>query len=157
MYVGIDLAAKKGNKTGVCSLNREIDARTVFEDDKIIKLAKEGEVVAIDAPLSTTEKPFRSAEREMMEEFGPMLPLNTPGMLSLSKRARQIRKRLEEVEMIETYPRAVEQIIDERKDRKHFENEHEFDAYLCALTAKRYSEGRYRKYGEGSETIVLPL
>ena len=157
MYVGIDLAAEEENQTGVCSLNEKIDARTVFKNDKIIKIAKEGEIVAIDAPLTRSDEPFRPAEREMMNEFGPMLPLNTPGMLSLSNRARQIRKRLEDIEIIETYPRAVEQIIDERKDRKHFENEHEFDAYLCALTAKRYSEGRYRKYGEESETIVLPL
>ncbi len=154
----MDLAAEEENKTGICSLNKEIDAGTVFNDEEIIKIAKEGEVVAIDAPLTGGEEPFRPAEREMMDESDPCFPLNTPGMLSLSKRAREIRKRLkEEIVVTETYPRAVEQIIDDTKERKHFQNQHEFDAYLCALTAKRYSEGEYRKYGEKSEIIILPL
>lgn len=158
MYAGIDLAAKEKNETGVCLLNDDIDARTVFRDEEIIKIAKEGEVVAIDAPLTRSDEPFRPAERKMMTEFGPMLPLNTPGMLLLVERSRQIRGRLEgDSEVIETYPRAVEQVIDDREDRKHFQNDHEFDAYLCALTAKRYSRGRYKKYGEKSEFIVLPL
>ncbi|MFW5953358.1 MAG: hypothetical protein ACOCSJ_04275 [Candidatus Natronoplasma sp.] len=158
MYVGIDLAAKEKNETGVCLLNDDIDAKTVFRDEEIVKIARKGEVVTIDAPLTRSDEPFRPAERKMMSEFEPMLPLNTPGMLLLAERARQIRGRLEEdSEVIETYPRAVEQVIDDREDRKHFQNDHEFDAYLCALTAKRYSEGRYKRYGEEFEFIVLPL
>ncbi|MFP4001115.1 MAG: DUF429 domain-containing protein [Thermoplasmata archaeon] len=158
MYVGLDLSGREENGTGVCILDSTLEFYTVFEDTEIIELALNSEIVAVDAPLTDTDKAFRPAEREMMEDFGPMLPLNTPGMKLLSKRGRRIKEELaEECEVIETYPRAVEKILDTKKTREHFENEDEFDAYLCALTAKKYSEGEYRRYGEEPESIILPL
>ncbi len=36
------------------------------------------------------------------------------------------------------------------------ENEHEYDAYLCAVTAKRFSEEDHDEFGEEEETIILP-
>ncbi len=157
MYVGIDLAAKEKNETGLCILDGELDTQTIFKDKKILQLAKKASVVAIDAPLTESEKPFRKAERELMKEFGPMLPLNTPGMKILSKRAQILKKSLQkECEVIETYPRAVEKVCKIEKTKSDFESGHEFDAYLCALTAKSYSEDKYKEYGEGQETIILP-
>ncbi len=157
MYAGIDLAAKEENETGLCMLDEELDTRTVFKEKEIIKWAKKASFVAIDAPLTESDKPFRKAERELMKEFGPMLPLNTPGMKILSKRARLLKKSLQkECEVIETYPRAIEKVCEIRKTKSDFKSEHEFDAYLCALTAKSYSEDKYKEYGEGQETIILP-
>lgn len=158
MYLGIDLAAKEENRSGVCRLDSNLVVQTVFEDGVIIELSRKAEVVAIDGPLTDTEKPFRPAERELMEEFGPMLPLNTPGMELLTERARRIKAALPEgCEVIETYPRAVEEVLDINKTKSDFKNEDEFDAYLCALTAKRYSEGKYKRYGDEAGSIVLPL
>jgi len=92
-----------------------------------------------------------------MVEFGPMLPLNTPGMKILSKRAKQIKDTLQEkCEVIETYPRAIEKVCNIEKTKGDFETDHEFDAYLCVLTAKSYSKGKYKKYGEEQEVIILP-
>ncbi len=155
MYVGIDLAAKEKNETGVCILDDEVEVKIVFEDEMIIQCGRGASVAAIDAPLTESKKVFRPAERELMTKFGPMLPLNTPGMKTLSKRANCIKKALEEeCEIIETYPRAVEKVLDVEKS--DFESQHEFDAYLCALTAKSFSEGRYERFGEGSGPIILP-
>lgn len=157
MYIGIDLAGKEENETGICVLDGNIDIHTVFESETIIRRARKASIVAIDAPLTESEKAFRPVERELMKEFGPMLPLNTPGMKKLSKRARRIKNALQgECEIIETYPRAVEEVLDIEKTKGDFESGHEFDAYLCALTAKSYSEGKYERYGERTESIVLP-
>ncbi|MBS3782164.1 MAG: hypothetical protein KGY68_06110, partial [Candidatus Thermoplasmatota archaeon] len=125
--------------------------------ETIIEFVREASTVAIDAPLTESKKPFRPAERELMKEFGPMLPLNTPGMKKLSERARGIKGKLkDECEVIETYPRAVEKVLEIEKTKSDFESEHEFDAYLCALTAKKYSEGKYERYGKRPESIILP-
>lgn len=163
MYGGIDLAAKVENKTGICTLSShgDIKSGTVFADKAVMKKMKKCSVIAIDAPLSETEQPFRQAERELMSEFGAMLPLNTPGMKVLSKRAVRLRKDLERKTnsvVIETYPRAVEKNLSlNRGDLDtDFKNEHEYDAYLCALTAKKYSENEYEEFGKDGETIILP-
>ncbi len=164
MYGGIDLAAKVENETGVCVLVGEgkIECETVFVDETITKKMKDRSVIAIDAPLSKTEEAFRQAERELMSEFGAMLPLNTPGMKALSERGVDLRKDLEcktDAVVIETYPRAVEKNLNlNREDLDlDFKNEHEYDAYLSAVTAKKYAENEYEEFGEGKETIVLPF
>jgi len=46
--------------------------------------------------------------------------------------------------------------LDVEKERGDFESQHEFDAYLCALTAQSYSDGNYKKYGQEPENIILP-
>ncbi len=162
MYGGIDLAAKVENDTGVCRLVEDgrYELHTVFEDEEIIDLVKNSSVIAVDAPLTETEKPFREAERELMNKFGPMLPLNTPGMKELRERAVRLKENLERISkavLIETYPRAVEKVLNlNRKVVKiDFDNVHEYDAYLCALTAKKYDQGEYERYGEKTESIVL--
>ncbi len=164
MYGGIDLAAKVENKTGICTLTSddEVKLETVFKDKTILKRMEDCSVVAIDAPLSMTEKPFRAAERELMDEFGPMLPLNTPGMRSLCERAVKLKEDLEkktDTFLIETYPRAVEKILNLSREKlnMNFKNEHEYDAYLCAVTAKRYVENEYDEFGEKGDTMILPL
>jgi len=157
MYVGLDLAGKEENETGICILDDEIVSQIIFKDNKIIECSKKASVVAIDAPLTESKKPFRDAERELMAEFGPMLPLNTPGMKILSKRARRIKDAIKDVcEVIETYPRAVEKVLDLDRGRSKFKSDHEFDAYLCALTARNYSKGKYEIYGDKLESIILP-
>ncbi len=157
MYSGIDLSAKEENPTGICIFNDEIEVFTVFTDKDIIAEMKDQKVVAVDAPLTETEKAFRDAEREMMKEFGPMLPINTPGMKKLSERALEIKDELK-CEVIETYPRAVEKSlnIDKSDLSLDFSNEHEYDAYLSALTARAFDIGDAIRFGQDSEFIYIP-
>lgn len=156
MFVGIDLAGKESNETGICVLNDDIVTKIVFKDEEIISHCKGAKVVAVDAPLTSTNKPFRKAERELMKEIGPILPLNTPGMQTLSERALHLQRKIEDKKVIETYPRAVEKVIDLNEKKDRFETEHEFDAYLCALTARKYHKNKVKIYGESPETIAIP-
>jgi len=92
MYVGIDLAAKEENETGICILDGDIEVQLVFKNHEIIKSVKKASVAAMDAPLTESEAAFRPAERELMSNFGPMLPLNTPGMKTLSEEGKTDQK-----------------------------------------------------------------
>ncbi len=151
MYVGIDLAASDEGPTGICRLNDWMECFTVYSDQEIEEKTKGAEVVAVDAPITRDDVSFRGAERALMKEYGPMLPLNTPGMKKLSKRALKLFD-----DVIETYPRAVEKTVECGQDEEEFKNEHEYDAYLCALTAKAYAQGECEAYGEKGERIVVP-
>ena len=144
MFGGLDLAAKDTNKTGICLIDDNIEIYTVREDDQIINLLKDAKVIAVDAPLTSKKVTFRSAEREIMKDFGPMLPINMSGMRLLAERALRLKKILE-VELIETFPRAVEKNLNIDMDGLaiEFNNGHEYDAYLCALAAESYYHERY--------------
>jgi len=156
MYGGLDLAAKVSNETGLCILNDQIELYTVHEDDVILELLSSLKVIAIDAPLTEKDLAFRKAERELMKEYGPIFPLNMAGMRKLSKRGLEIKDKLKG-EVIETFPRAVEKHLKIDMDGLDIEfgNQHEYDAFLCALAAKRYYEGSYKSYGK-DEVIIVP-
>lgn len=156
MYLGIDLAAVETRPTEICLMDDEVRTWTVQKDDKILQKVDTAEVVAVDAPLTETDKAFREAERELMKEHGPILPLNTPGMVELSERA--LRLFGDRSNVIETYPRAVESSLGMSREgvRYDFEEEHQYDAFLCSFTAGAYAEDEYICYGEGDETIIIP-
>ncbi len=156
MYGGLDLAAKVSNETGLCILNDQIELYTVHEDDVILELLSSQKVIAIDAPLTEKDVAFRKAERELMKEYGPIFPLNMTGMRKLSKRGLEIKSKLIG-EIIETFPRAVEKNLQIEADRLdiEFSNQHEYDAFLCSLAAKKYFEGSYKSYGN-DEVIIVP-
>ncbi len=156
MFGGLDLAAKEVNITGLCIIDESVELYTVYDDDIIIKLLSELKVTAIDAPLTEKKVAFREAERELMKDYGPILPINMIGMRKLSQRALEIKEKLNG-EVIETFPRGVEKSLelDIYELDIYFENQHEYDAYLCALAAKSYYEGNYKEYGE-DELIIIP-
>lgn len=157
MYSGIDLAADHDNDTGICISNDRVELYTVRRDEEIKALCGGADITAVDAPLTKVNESFRRAERELMEVHGPLLPLNIEGMTRLSERGLRISNMIE-CEVVETYPRAVEKSLEIDMDMVtiDFENEDEYDAYLCALTAKFYDEGEYRTFGEGEEVIIIP-
>lgn len=157
MYLGVDLAASRRKPTGMCTINDEVKCRTVFTDDEILEEVERAEIVAVDAPLTETDEPFRDAEREIMNSYISILPLTTPGMKRLSGRALYVFTKTD-VEVIETYPRAVEKEleIEQVSVDIEFNNEHEYDAYLCALTAKAYEVDQYLSFGEEGEEIIIP-
>ena len=156
MFGGLDLAAKETNIRGLCIIDDSIELYTVYDNDVILKLLSDLEVTAIDAPLTEKKVAYRDAERELMKDYGPIFPINMMGMKKLSERGLGIKEELSG-EVIETFPRGVEKSlkIDRYELDIYFENEHEYDAYLCALAAKGYYEGRYKSYGK-DEVIIIP-
>ena len=70
------------------------------------------------------------------------------------------------VEVIEVYPHATkialcekegdEELLRALTKRAPVKNEHEYDAILCAITAKFYYEGKYRAFGK-EDKIIVPV
>ena len=167
--MGIDLAGLEKNITGICVLvlNHELELYSVRGNEEIIKRIEEEEpaVVAIDAPLSFYGKPFRDCDLEM-RKYCSILPLTFKGMRQLTERGMKLAKIVKEkdVEVIEVYPHATkialhekegdEELLRELVERAQIKNEHEYDAILCAITAKFYYEGKYRAFGKVDKIIV---
>ncbi len=163
--MGIDLAGKEKNETGICIYFLEwlgekphVVRRTVHTDDEIMELVRKHKpkVVAVDAPFSFPKEGegyFRKADRMLIERGFKVLSPLFKGMQVLVRRAMKLREEIEKegVEVIETFPRAVQRIFGLEKPEGV--NEHEFDAFLCALAAKAYLEGEY----ENLDGIILPL
>ncbi|HSO26211.1 MAG TPA: DUF429 domain-containing protein [Methanobacteriaceae archaeon] len=111
--IGIDLAAKTENQTGMaCILHRKVFLKTIYSNEDIINeiINCRPSVVAIDAPLSLPqgrcclEKDcpcssgghFRKSDREM-RKFGGVLPLTFPGMKTLTFRGIEIKKLINQI------------------------------------------------------------
>ncbi len=172
--MGIDLAGLEKNITGICVLvvktgkgnsedNHELELYSVRRDEETIVKVEEEEpaVVAIDAPLSFYGKPFRDCDLEM-REYCKILPLTFQGMRQLTERGMKLAKIVKEkdIEVIEVYPHATKIALRKRDEEllsakhAHTKNEHEYDAMLCAITAKFYYEGKYRAFGKDDKIIV---
>lgn len=106
--LGIDLAAKTENQTGIAFIsNRRIFLKTLYSNEDIINeiVRCKPSVVAIDAPLSLPEGRcclekdcscsvgghFRRSDREM-RKFGGVLPLTFQGMKTLTFRGIEIKE-----------------------------------------------------------------
>ena len=184
--MGIDLAAKEKEKTGICVINSNNDKEeeeedgsysvitsSVFGDEQILEKIDQvnPDLIAIDAPLSWGEK-FRPAEREMIKDGYRLLPLNMNSMKELTKRAIRLKERIN-YPSVECHPtssakalkiekKPIEAFVKacERKFSLKFKNipknQHEVDAVLAALTAKFYLLDKCRIYGKEGEEIILP-
>jgi len=152
--IGIDLAAKERNPTGICILKEKVITKIVYKDEEILKTIEQEKplVVVFDAPLSI-EIPFRECERELIKRGFHPLPLSLKSMQELAIRAQKLKEKIEYVS-IETFPRAVEKILNfsYEKFRKYFRTKHEYDAWLCAIVGKCYLLEKY----EDLEGIILP-
>lgn len=149
VFVGIDLAANPKNKSGVVAIDingKIIFAKELKTNSEIISKVNQLKplVVAIDAPLSLTRKPWREAEKELLKLGYKPLPLTMPSMIMLAKRAIKLAKKLKG-EVIETFAPAL-------RHRKKFKSEHLNDAYACALLARDYFLGNYKNVAG----IILP-
>lgn len=111
--IGIDLAAKTENQTGMaCIIHEKIFLKTVYSDEDIINeiINSRPSVVAMDAPLSLPhgrcclEKDchcsvgghFRKSDLKM-RKFGGVLPLTFPGMKALTFRGIGIKKLINQI------------------------------------------------------------
>ena len=145
--------------------------RSVRADDEILSVAREEKpaVVGIDAPLSFSGKPFRDCD-SAVRHLCPVLPLTFGGMRKLSERGMRLASKLRalrsaeggRVDVIEVFPRASERVFGTRMKEKLNDvlslarNRHEYDAFLCALTARCYFEGKFQALG-AKEKIIVPL
>jgi len=162
--VGIDLAGRERNPTGMCSIYRNeregVLLSTLYRDGDIIRYANVAspDIVAIDAPLIEGEIRIREGDR-ILKKYGA-LPPTMPSMRELSIRGQKIAG-LINAEVIEVFPTASAKILgfyskDYREMASHLgikaRNRHEIDAYIAALTGILYLEGKTEMAGE----VVVP-
>lgn len=181
--LGIDLAGKEENPTGLCVLqNKQLFLKTLHKNLEILEMIEKikPSLIAIDAPLSMPKGRccleqdcscaigghFRQAEREI-RSYGRLLPLTFGGMKMLTLRGIELSKVLKkDYEVIETHPRTSQKIL-KIADLKQFlnkyfylpsnANEHELDAALAALTGFLYIKECYLEIGDPEEgTIIIP-
>ncbi|MFH1229336.1 MAG: DUF429 domain-containing protein [Candidatus Aenigmatarchaeota archaeon] len=154
--VGIDLAGKDENPTGFCIISEEgSQIKILHKDSEIldeIERAKP-DCIAIDAP---TWLPINGAWRPCDEKlikrgFQPISSL-FPTMKIVIFRAMSLVKTLKQrgYTVIEVFSGASEKMLGLSKEPR--KNKDEYEALLCALTAKAYLEGKY----EDLDGIILP-
>jgi uncharacterized protein len=179
--LGIDLAGKEENETGICILDGEkFSLFTIHEDNEILKLADklEPSLIVIDAPLSLPEGRcclekecncavyghFRQAERDI-RRYGRVLPLTFKGMKMLTLRGIKISSYLKQkFEVIESHPRTSQKLLgyDDPLSclSKFFRipanvTTHELDAGLLVLTGFLYLKNQCIKLGDPQEGLII--
>jgi len=131
--MGIDLAGKEENPTGICILkmNGKISLHTLYDDGEILEKISQDKpsLIVVDAPLSLPkgrcclEKEcecavgghFRQSEREI-RRYGPVLPLTFTGMKMLTMRGVGLAEAMGRAfkgrcQLKETHPRTVQKIL----------------------------------------------
>jgi len=179
--IGIDLAGKPENPTGICFLNmNKLNFFTAFSDDEILNFvtANNPSLIIIDAPLSLPKNRcclsnecscseigghFRKAEVEM-RKHGRTLPLTFRGMRMLTERAIKLADMLkEDHEVIESHPRTIQKVLgfeSPQNVEKYYEipqdiSEHELDAALLVLNGIFYIKGQFMEFGDPDEGIII--
>ncbi len=157
--VGIDLAGKPENPTGFCVLEADGEIKTEIkvlkEDSEIIKETEDAkpDCVAMDAPFWIPPSGFwrRSEELLIKRGFRPVSP-RLPSMQMLALRAKGIVENLRKkgFRVIEVSASVTEKILQVSREPKS--NEHEYEALLCALTAKFYLDKKF----DDLEGIIIP-
>lgn len=154
--VGIDLAGKTENPTGFCILTEDgAETKLLYSDLEILREVEstDPKCIAIDAPFWLPKTgAWRSSEEKLLRRgFQPLSP-NLPTMRLLTLRAAHLVKVLLErkYKVIEVFSQASEKVLGLSKEPR--KNKDEYDALICALTAKAYLEGRY----EDVDGIILP-
>lgn len=181
--MGIDLAGKSENPSGICILNdHDFNFKTLYGDEDILEEINRTNpsLVAIDAPLSLPkgrcclEKDcecavgghFRQSERDI-RPYGRVLPLTFRGMKMLTLRGIKIADKLrKEYKVVETHPHTSQKILgleDLQRDLGRFfkipadATDHELDAMLAALTGFLFLNNCYLELGDPEEgTIIIP-
>ena len=154
--VGIDLAGKVENPTGFCLLTESgSQTKLLFSDMEILKEVDEikPDCIAVDAPFWIPRfGAWRPSDEKLLKRgFQPLSPL-LPTMRTLTLRASHLVKVLRErgYKVIEVFSNASEKVLGLSKEPR--KNKDEYDALLCALTAKAYLEGKY----EDLDGIIIP-
>jgi len=166
--IGIDLAGKPKNPSGIAVLNDNTIVKEVYTDIEIMRVIEEykPKVIAIDAPFSLPKDGmWRPSDYELRSEGYSVLSPKFPTMQMLVRRAMELVKTLrKKYKVIEVFPRATEEIlaldkitVERKLDR--IITKDEYDAFLCALTANAYLEKKVRILGSAvdiNDQIVVP-
>jgi len=165
--LGVDLAGKTTNPTGICIVKDDkIEFKTVYSDKQILGISAKcnPDMIAIDAPMMQGEPRIREADR-ILKKYGAFPP-SLLSMKSLTLRGSKIAAQLTtRYKVIEVFPTATAKIlgiynrnykeIAAKLDIK-VKNKHELDAYLCCLTAKMFLEGKTLEIGDAAGKIIVP-
>jgi predicted nuclease with RNAse H fold len=180
--IGIDLAGKSENPTGICFLDsQKLNLTTLFEDDEILSYINRASpsLIVIDAPLSLPKGRcclsnecscskkgghFRVAEVEM-RKYGRTLPLTFRGMRMLTERGIKLANELKKkYTVLESHSRTVQKILgfSNLYDDliQYFElpeniNEHELDAVLLVIAGIFYMQKEFMEFGDREEGIII--
>jgi len=179
--LGIDLAGREENPTGICILNNQkIVFKSLYTNTEIFEEIKsiKPNLIVIDAPLSLPkgrcclEKDcecalkghFRQSEREI-RIYGRVLPLTFKGMKILALRGIGLAARLQGTyDVLETHPRTTQKILKlQNPEKELFEyfkwetepSKHELDALLSALTGLLYHKNCYIALGNREEGFII--
>lgn len=167
IVIGIDLAAKKSNPTGLCAKeDSKKFFKTVYTDEEVISFIKNynPRVIAVDSPIMKGEPRVREADR-LLYKYGA-IPPTMQSMKLLTIRGSKLAEILsKKYEVIEIYPTATAKILGiyNKNYRKtaslldiDIKNKHEFDAYLCCITAEYYLRGETIAVGDLEGRIIIP-
>ncbi|OGI12066.1 hypothetical protein A3K64_01850 [Candidatus Micrarchaeota archaeon RBG_16_36_9] len=153
--VGIDLAGKFENPTGFCSMTENgTETKLLFTDEEIVNEIEntKPDCIAIDAPFWLPKGTWRPSDEKLLKRgFQPISP-SFPTMRLLILRASHLVKVLRDrnYNVIEVFSNASEMVLGLSKEPR--KNKDEYDALLCALTAKAYLEGNY----EDLDGVIIP-
>ncbi len=165
--LGIDLAGKSKNPTGICIFkDNDIIIKTVNKDKEILEIAStlKPDIIAIDAPIMSGKPKIRKADiiLKKYKAFPPTLP----GMIPLTIRGSKLATQLLKLgPVIEVFPTATTKILGiYHKNYKKtaaildvkIKTKHELDAYICCLTGKLFIEGKTENVGNEKEKIIIP-
>ena len=165
--IGIDLAGKTKNPTGICLLkNNEPEFYILYSNKQILKTSLDfkPEIIAIDAPIMKGKPRIRKADRVMKKYKA--LPTSLPSMKKLTIRGSKLSEKLGAYyKVIEVFPTATAKILGVySKNYKEtaeklgikIRKKHELDAYLCCLTARLFLEEKAVKIGDKDGKIIVP-
>jgi hypothetical protein len=127
IVIGIDLAGSERRNTGICILNKNLEAKcfVVHKDEEILDLIEKfkPDLIAIDAPLSLPKGRksldrrekihFRECDKKLFELGIKFFPITLGPMRMLTKRGIKLRRILEKkgYKVIEVYPGATQDIL----------------------------------------------
>lgn len=165
--LGIDLAGRSTNPTGICIFdNGKIFFKTAHSDEEILQtcFGLNPDVIGIDAPVMYGRIKVRKADK-VLKKYGA-LPPTLPSMRCLTIRGSKLAAELSSrYKVIEVFPTATAKILgvynkDYRETARllgvDVVNKHELDAYLCCITAKMFIEGETVTVGDDEGRIVVP-
>jgi hypothetical protein len=177
--IGIDLAGKPENPTGVAFLKQKIvKTCLVHTDNEILTSIKnfEPSIVAIDAPLKLPKMEIlRKTDREMIKRGYRVFPPMLPAMKMLTIRAIKLTKLITEegYKTIEVHPTSTRKALNmPPKDWGKIQTilksiglegdlqvrtltPHEIDAITSALTAYLYMKGKAEVIGDEEEGFII--
>ena len=165
--LGIDLAGKATNPTGICILKDDkIEFKTVYSDKQIQEISSKvkPDIIALDAPIMQGKPRIREADK-ILKKYGTFPP-SLSSMKSLTLRGSKLATQLKTYyNVVEVFPTATAKILgiyskDYRETAAKLDikvkNKHELDAYFCCLTAKLSLEGKTVKIGDEEGKIIVP-